>query len=122
VKILVVEDDADQLRWLKKNLSRLGHEVICTMDGDTAFASWRIQRPFDFVVTDYQYRGKRTRNGLELVAAVRAVDPLQKFILQTSDENLVPPFGVPMLIKPYSFRRLLKLLEPSAQASLPLAE
>jgi hypothetical protein len=57
---------------------------------------------------------------LQLVAAIRAVERLQRFILQTSGENLTAPFGVKLLKKPYAFRRLAKLLEPSPQMTLPL--
>jgi DNA-binding NtrC family response regulator len=120
VRILLVEDDPGQLLCLRKGLSRLGHEVICTMDGDCAFGSWRIQRPFGAVVLESRFQGKRVWNGFELIAAIRAIDPLQAFVMQTGDENLVPPSGVPVIYKPYSFRRLLRRLEPTAQASLPL--
>lgn len=120
MRILLVEDDADHLRWLRGNLGNLGHETICCMDGDTAFASWQIQRPFDFVVTSQLFHGRKIKTGLELIVAIRAVDPLQAFVMETLDENLAPPFAVPVLVKPFPFRRLLRLLEPSAQASLPL--
>ena len=119
MRILVVENDGDQIRWLRRNLSKAGHEVICTMDGDCALGSWKIQRPFDFVVTCSLLRGKKIKSGVELVAAIRAADPLQEFVMQVGDKDPVP-FAVPVLCKPYSFRRLLKLLEPTAQASLPL--
>jgi two-component system, OmpR family, response regulator VicR len=119
MKILVVEDDEAQLLWLKKRLTEAGHDVRAAHDDDWALRMWRSFGPLDVVVTDYRYPGKTIRNGLDLIAAIRSIDPLQAFVMQTSERNLTPPFGVPMLQKPYQIHRLLKLLKPSAQRMLP---
>lgn len=62
MKIVVVEDDPAQLRWLKENLSSRGHEVYCAMDGDCGLACWRIYHP-DIVITDYEFPGKLVQDG-----------------------------------------------------------
>jgi two-component system response regulator ParR len=112
MKILLVEDDEAQLLWLKKRLTEAGHEVRAVHDGDLALKMWRSFKPFDMVVTDYRYPGKTIRNGLDLIAAVRSIDPLQAFVRQTSEKKLTPPVGVQMLQKPYRIHRLLKLIRP----------
>lgn len=119
MRILLVEEEEDELMWLVKKLSKAGHEVNYSSTGGGGYACWKIHRP-DFVVTDYQCGGKRIRNGLELIAAIRAVCPLQAFIMQTASANILPPFGVPVLRKPYRRRQLLRLLVPTTQALLPL--
>jgi DNA-binding NtrC family response regulator len=115
MKILVVEDDEAQLLWLRKRLTEAGHEVRAGHDGDSGLKIWRSFGPFDIVVTDYRYPGKTIRNGVDLIAAIRSIDPLQEFIMQTSERNLPPPLSVPVLQKPYQIRQLLKLLKPSPQ-------
>jgi CheY-like chemotaxis protein len=114
MKILVIEDDEAQLLWLTKSLNKAGHEVRSAQDGDWALKMYRSSGPFDAVVTDYRYPGKTIRNGLDLIAAVRRIDSLQTFVLQTSERNLAVPFGVKLLHKPYPIHRLLKLLKTPA--------
>lgn len=128
MKILVLEGDRDQLLSLETRLTEEGHEIRGAYSGKWGLKMWRSFGPFDVVITDYSFVtdpsslvGEQIKNGLELIAAIRAVDPLQGFILQTSGENLTVPFGVKLLKKPYAFRRLLRLLEPSAQGGLRLS-
>ncbi len=110
MKILVVEDDILQSSWLERSLGEAGHEIHCASDGDDALRAWKLHHP-DVVVTDYRYPGRIVRNGLELVAAVRSIDPLQAFVIQTSERNLAAPFGVKVLRKPYPIQRLLRLMK-----------
>lgn len=122
MKILVVEDDAALLDWLATGLSERGYEVHVAHDGDEGFATWKIHRPFDLVITDYRYPGTTIRNGLELINAIRAIDPFQRFIIQTAETNLTALLGVPLLRKPYRFHRLFKLIKTPVQPLLPLSE
>jgi two-component system, OmpR family, response regulator VicR len=122
MKILLVEDDRAVLDWLETSLSERGFEVHVAHDGDEGFATWKIRRPYDLVITDYRYPGKTIRNGLELITAIRAIDPLQAFVIQTAESKLTPPLGVPLLRKPYRFHRLLKLIKTPVHPSLPLSE
>jgi two-component system response regulator VicR len=119
MRILVVEDDVLQSSWLERSLSEHGHEIHCAYDGDDALRAWKFYRP-DLVITDYRYPGKTIRNGLELVAAVRSIDPLQAFVIQTSERNLAAQFGVRVLWKPYSIHRLLRLMKMPVEPLLPL--
>jgi hypothetical protein len=127
VRILVVEGDMDQICCLRKRLILIGHEVLGARDRRWGLRVWKNFRPFDLIVSEFVFakersfiNGPKIENVLELVAAIRAVEPLQRFILQTSGENLTVPFSVKLLKKPYAFRRLAKLLEPSPQMTLPL--
>jgi DNA-binding NtrC family response regulator len=120
MKLLVVEDDEAQLSWLEANLADRGHCVRVASDGDTALARWNKYSPFDVVITDYRFPGETIRSGLDLIAAVRSIDPLQAFVIQTSERNLAAPFGVRLIHKPYRFHRLLKLLKTPTQPSLNL--
>ena len=111
MKILVVEDDVLQSSWLEAKLADRGHCVRVASDGDTALARWKKHSPFDIVITDFRYPGKTIRNGLDLIAAVRSIDPLQAFVVQTAERNLTAPFGVKVLSKPYPIQRLLRLIK-----------
>jgi DNA-binding response OmpR family regulator len=122
MKLLLVEDDEALLDWLETGLSERGYEVHVAHDGDEGFAAWKIHRPFDLVITDYRYPGTTIRNGLHLITAIREIDPLQAFIIQTAEPNLAAPLGVPLLRKPYHFHRLLRLMKTPTQPTLPLSE
>jgi CheY-like chemotaxis protein len=121
MRIVVCEDDPDQLRWLKENLTSSGHEVFCAMDGDCAFTCWKIYQP-DLVLTDYFFPGKLVQDGKQLIEAIREVDPSQPFICQTRSSNAVLPCGVPRLLKPYHIRRVLRMIARTKRQWLPLFE
>jgi len=110
-RILICEDDPAQLEWLDKSLNERGFEVDVAQDGDEAFSKWKLDGPYDLVITDFEYPGRTIRNGLELITAIRTIDSLQAFVVQTSDRNLTAPLGVPLFHKPYPIRRLLNLMK-----------
>jgi DNA-binding NtrC family response regulator len=113
MKILIVEDDLLQSSWLENSLNEHGHDVRCASGGDEGLRSWEFYRP-EIVITDYRIVPQVViRNGLDLIAAIRSIDPLQQFVLQTAEKDLKPPIGVPLLRKPYKFRQLAKLIDSS---------
>ena len=114
----MVEDDLLQSSWLETSLTERGHEVHCAYEGDDALRVWKFYRP-DLVITDYRYPGKTIRNGLDLIRAVRSIDPLQAFVIQTYERNLAAPFGVKVLRKPYPIQRLLRLMKMPVESLLP---
>jgi DNA-binding NtrC family response regulator len=120
MKILVVEDDEAQLKWLEKNLSNHGHDIHTAGDGDLAIAAYLMSRPFDLVITDYCYPGKAIPSGSVLIKTIRAVDPGQLFIMQTGAEKVHIPRGIPLLHKPYSAKRLLLEISRAHKQRLPL--
>ncbi len=120
MKLLLVEDDEAQLEWLETKLSGHGHDIHTAQDGDLAVAAYLISRPFDLVITDYQYPGKAIPDGLALIRAVRFLDPQQHFVMQTGERNLLVPHGVKLIHKPYPLHRLLRLMDVPVEPLLPL--
>lgn len=80
--ILIVDDDAAVLSVLRNSLKKFGREyqILTATDG---FAALEIlqQKPIDIVVTDYQMAGM---NGLELLEAIRAIQPETRVIMITA--------------------------------------
>lgn len=116
MRILIADDDPDQLACLASMLQSAGHEVVTARHGLAAmqqYAKARRGEGFDYVVTDYQMPEK---NGVVLIMEIRAIDPAQKVILVSGDppklnamtKELTGEF--PMLAKPYRSADLLKLL------------
>ena len=67
----------------------------------------------------YFYRGEKIKNGLGLVHAITVITPAQRMAIHTSERDFQAP--VPVLIKPYPFARLLRLLrEPLQSLALPV--
>jgi len=66
-KILLVEDDNDQLRMLMEMLKWEGYQVILARDGEDAFGKVKKQRP-DLVITDL---AMPQVSGVELIAKIR---------------------------------------------------
>jgi CheY-like chemotaxis protein len=120
MKILVVEDEERQLMWLKRSLSEAGHEVRGAPDGTWALKMYRSFGAFDVIVTDSLFPGKEAMNGNLLIELIRAIDPGQPFIVQTSSESVELPRGVPLLRKPYPIGRLLRLIASARDQRLPL--
>lgn len=114
MKILVVEGDGVHRRWLRASLTQRGHEVRRAHNGAWGLKMWKAFGPFDLVI------GELTRDGLDLIASIRAIDPLQALVMQTRDPSFAPPLGVPVIHKPSPIHRLLRLMQESVQPSLPL--
>ncbi len=116
MRILVCDDDDGLLCWLQSRLAARGFDVYVAFGGDEALLTYRRNLPFDYVVTDYRMPGNRIRNGIELVAAIKQIDPTQPIFLQTSEEGLQAP--CPVLLKPYRFEKLLRLFRKPVQPLL----
>jgi CheY-like chemotaxis protein len=116
MKILICDDDDVMIRWLEAKLLPRGFEVYTAFAGDEGLFSYRKRRPFDYVLTDFRMPGNQIRNGMELIAAIRQLDPLQPIIMHTSEEGLQAP--CPVLLKPYGLERLLRLLRKPVQPLL----
>jgi CheY-like chemotaxis protein len=116
MRILICDDDDLIIRWLEAKLVARGFEVYSAFGGDEALFSFQKRRPFDYVLTDYRMPGNRIRNGIELVDAIRQLDPLQPIIMHTSEEGIQA--GCPVILKPYRFEKLLKLFRKPVQPLL----
>ncbi|MBN2869996.1 MAG: response regulator [Campylobacterales bacterium] len=69
--VLIVEDDPESNDNLRSLLSQTFENVISVYDGAEGLKAYRLYRP-DIVITDIEMPGM---NGLDLVRAIRKVDP-----------------------------------------------
>jgi CheY-like chemotaxis protein len=110
-RILLVEDDPDQLSIRKLMLEAAGHTVAAADSAETAIAAFGAG--VDAVVMDL--RLPHTENGLELIRRFRGVSPRVRIIVLS---GWMPDFfGLPeaglvsaWAAKPVSSRKLLELL------------
>lgn len=111
VKILICDDDKSLIYCLETKLGiARGFDIFSTYEGDEAFDKYCKNQPYDYVLTDYLFTpGQKVKNGLELVKAIWEIDPMQRIIMQTSEHGLRPP--CPVIYKPYSIERLLRILK-----------
>ncbi len=116
MKILICDDDDVMIRWLEAKLAARGFDVYSAFGGDEALRIYRRNLPFDYVVTDYRMPGSKIKNGIELVVAIKKIDPTQPIFLQASEEGLQAP--CPVIVKPYRLERLLKLFRKPVQPLL----
>lgn len=72
-EVLVVEDEADVMRVLKRILTGAGYAVKTASNGDEALKIFEISGPFDLVMTDMVMPGKL--QGPALAKEIRAIDP-----------------------------------------------
>ena len=70
MKILVAEDDGVSRLMLTTKLKKLGHEIIATEDGVTAWEAFRSEHP-QLVITDWMMPNV---DGLELCRRIRSYD------------------------------------------------
>ncbi len=84
-RILIVDDETAVLSVLKRSLERLGGEYVVSTatDGQSALAQLNLDL-FDLVVSDYRMPGM---DGLQLLQAVRSLQPKAQTILMTAYGN-----------------------------------
>ncbi len=113
--ILVAEDEPSVRRLVCTALERGGHRVIEVSDGGEAVAYHaRHVGEIDLAVLDLSMP---QRNGLEALAAMRAVDPGLPAIVMSGHPDRAGPSAWPenlrVLRKPFGPRELLQLVERS---------
>jgi len=120
MRLLIVDDDPGQLYFLEKSFISLdGYDTYSAYNADEAWEVYQTVPGIDVVITDYQCGGKKLRNGVELIQAIRKMNPHQHCILQTSERGTLLP-GTPQLHKPFGIRQLMRLLRLPVQPLLPL--
>ena len=114
-RVLVVDDEPDILRMLRRVLMDLGYEVQVTDRPYDALELYRASAPaFDLVVTDYSMPGM---DGLELVRAMRAERVDAFFLMITAQAPALSPAefrqaGIHcVLTKPFSVRTFGALVQ-----------
>jgi DNA-binding NtrC family response regulator len=124
MKILIVDDDDALLSFLAKELESRGYEVFQTHFGDSGLSLYKKDAPWEFILTDYRFiPGAKIKDGVQLVAAIHGISPLQRMAIMTTEPKEVkrkPPDALrrlPLLRKPFKLEEVLRLLR---QPVLPL--
>jgi two-component system NtrC family response regulator len=112
-RILVVDDEPAQRELLSGFLVKRGFDVVTADDGAEAIARFR-REPVDLVLTDQKMPGL---SGLELLDAVRAIDPDVAVLLVTAHGTIdaavsaMKHGAVDYLTKPLDLDELLRRVE-----------
>jgi DNA-binding NtrC family response regulator len=83
MKVLVVDDNRDLAGVIQGALEDEGMEVVSANSGKTGYSAYLRFKP-ELVITDIQMPGE---NGLEMMAHIRAHDPLVKTIYMSGNIN-----------------------------------
>lgn len=118
-RILLVDDNADILLMLRTLLSRKDFEVKTASDGDSALEIVReAPENIDLIVSDINMPGM---NGLELVQAVRNVDPnlvvilLTGFATVSNSMSALKAGAFRIIKKPFDFEELINAIESGVE-------
>ena len=127
-KIILIEDEASVVSFIKKGLQEVGYEVSVAFDGTTGIQIVK-EHEFDLIVLDIMLPGI---NGLEVCKEIRKFNtniPVLFLTALGTSENIVIGFesgGDDYLVKPFKFielvARIKGLLRRSPViSSLPVA-
>lgn len=115
--VLIVDDEADVRRVLKRWVGGAGHELV---EADSAAAALEVlaRRPADVVFCDVQMPGGR--DGLWLAGELRRRYPASAVVLATGVSTVPPESSLQAgvlayLIKPFERTRLLEALETAVK-------
>jgi DNA-binding response OmpR family regulator len=107
-RILVVEDEPTLVETLDYNLSRQDYEVLTTLDGHSALAVARKERP-DLIILDLMLPGL---DGIEVCRILRQEMNVPILMLTARDEEVDKVVGLEVgaddyMTKPFSMRELI---------------
>jgi len=124
-KIILVEDEAQVVSFIKKGLSEEGFEVSVAFDGKTGLQLFR-ENTFDLVILDIMLP---EMNGLEVCREIRKTDAAVPVLFLTAlgtSENIVLGLDTgadDYLVKPFKFielvARIRTLLRRTENTTLP---
>jgi CheY-like chemotaxis protein len=111
-RVLLVDDEPDLLAILASLLEDEGYSVATATSGPEAVERARGEH-FDVVVSDLKMPGM---GGLEILAAIGAVDPDVRSVLMTgfvSEEtrSLLASQGCPCLMKPFDIEEIVEVMK-----------
>lgn len=121
MRILVIEDDKEAARYIRKGLSESGHVVDVCADG-TDGLHMGLTGDYDALVVDRMLPG---RDGLSIIAALRAADVKTPALVLSAlgeVEDRVEGLSVggdDYLVKPYAFSELLARLNALVRRAQP---
>ena len=113
--ILIVDDDADMRRVLRRILATAGYEVFEAADGFEAISAYR-DHPVNLVITDMYMPGS---DGLDVILRLRSEFPKARFIAISGGgfadkehvlEAATAAGAVSTLPKPFAVEALLRTL------------
>jgi two-component system response regulator MprA len=119
-RVLVIEDDEQILKFLKRGLAYEGYEVDTAMDGPSGLAIAR-DKPPDLVVLDLMLPGM---DGLEVCRRLRAGGPVPILILTAKDTVTDRIQGLDMgaddyMVKPFELDELLARIRALLRRAQP---
>ncbi len=82
-RVLIVDDDAVELAWLRSVVEESGHEVFLASDGEEAFKV-HLRKGVQIVVTDLHMPGV---DGLEFIEALQALYPEVRIIVVSGKDR-----------------------------------
>jgi two-component system, OmpR family, copper resistance phosphate regulon response regulator CusR len=124
IKILLVEDEAHVVSFIKKGLTENGFEVSVAPDGHLGLTMTQTGR-FDLIILDIMLPGM---NGLQVCAEVRKTDKVTPILFLTAlgtSENIVLGLesgGDDYLVKPFKFIELLARIKTLLRRSEVIKE
>ena len=111
-KLIVVDDEAAQMRALCDTLEDEGYEVVGCTNGEAALAALR-RSPTDLLLADLMMPGL---NGIDLLRAALAIDPMLVGIIMTGEGTIVTAVeamrsgALDYILKPFKLSAILPVL------------
>lgn len=115
-RVLIVDDDSVVLTVVRLLLFRRGYEVVPARGPGEALEVIRNIPTVDVVLSDVRMPGMC---GTQLIREIRTISPSTATVLMTGGIADPPdlPDGVPVLLKPFSFEALIRVVEESLARS-----
>ena len=117
MKVLLVDGDDTFLSYLAEELDTCWCEILHTFFGDGGLELYNKYGPWEFVLIDFRVvPGVMIKDGVQLLTAIRRINPLQEMAIMTSDpeetrEKLPQALRyLPVLRKPLRVEQMLRLL------------
>ena len=113
MKILIVEDEAGIVQFLKQGLEEEGYEISTALDGFLGFELFKKEN-FDLILLDWMLP---KMNGLELCKAIRIKDKTIPIIFLTAKDTIQETIeglktgANDYIKKPFSFDELLERIK-----------
>ena len=113
MKILIVEDEAGIVQFLKQGLEEEGYEISTALDGFLGFELFK-KESFDLILLDWMLP---KMNGLELCKAIRIKDKTIPIIFLTAKDTIQETIeglkagANDYIKKPFSFDELLERIK-----------
>lgn len=115
MNILLIDDQSDILKFLRRSLTKYGHSITEARDGKQGWEIFLNQpNTFDVIITDIEMP---FMNGVELLKRLRENDYHIPVIIMTGHDDIQFPIEVlrlgafDFLLKPFKAKKLLAILD-----------